>query len=281
VAGTRVPPELLERLYAQVVAGRWRPARATFVSALDTAVARRFGDAAPAEDEVRAFLASLHLADVALACMCREGDEQAWESLINEHRPPLRAAARAMARDGSAEELADSLFADLYSAGAGSGTPLLAYYHGRARLGSWLRTVLAQRYVDRYRAGRRTVPLESAGEVAVPAEQTTRDPHHHDYVLMVQRALDEAIDHLPGDDRLRLRLYYGGSMTLAQIGKLVGEHETTVSRKLERARRQLRQEVDRRLTDQGLSPAAVKAAFDAASSAASLHASRLLAEEGE
>jgi RNA polymerase sigma-70 factor (ECF subfamily) len=248
---------------------------------MDVAVARRFGDAAPSDDEVRTFLASLHLADLALACACRDGDERAWESLINEHRPALRAAARTMARDGSAEELADSLFADLYSAGTGSGRSLLAYYHGRARLGSWLRTVLAQRYVDRYRAGRRTVALENAEEVSVPAEPTTRDPHHHDYVRMVQRALDEAIEGLPGDDRLRLRLYYGGSMTLAQIGKLVGEHEATVSRKLERARRTLRGEVDRRLAEQGLSPEAIKAAFDAASSAATLDASRLLAEEAE
>lgn len=279
VAGTRVPPEVLEQLYAQAIAGRWRPARATFDSALDVAVARRFGDAAPSDDDVRTFLTSLHLADLALACACRDGEERAWEGLIQEHRPALRAAARTMARDGSAEELADSLFADLYSAGTGSGTPLLAYYHGRARLGSWLRTVLAQRYVDRYRAGRRTVALENAGEVPVLAEQT--DPHHHDYVRMVQRALDEAIEALPGDDRLRLRLYYGGSMTLAQIGKLVGEHEATVSRKLERARRTLRGEVDRRLTEQGLPPAAVKAAFEAASSAATLDASRLLAEEAE
>ena len=33
-------------------------------------------------------------------------------------------------------------------------------------------------------------------------------------------------------------------LTLAQIGKLVGEHEATVSRKLERTRRQVRERVE-------------------------------------
>jgi RNA polymerase sigma factor (sigma-70 family) len=184
-----------------------------------------------------------------------------------------------MARDGSADELADSLFADLFATAGGNS--LLAYYHGRARLGSWLRTVLAQRYVDRYRAARRTVALDDDTVRPRAVESPTLDPHHGNYVRLVQRALDDAIGELAAEDRLRLRLYYGGSMTLAQIGRLVGEHEATVSRKLERARRALRTSVEARLRDQGLAPEAIEAAIDAAGSASSLDASRLLAEEPE
>ena len=273
-----VSPQLLQRLYQQA-AGEWRPAPATFEAVLETAVARRFRETRVSARDIEAFLTSLHLADVALACACRDGNERAWEWLVREYRPALRSAARTMARDGSAEELADSLFADLFA--AGSGRSLLAYYHGRARLGSWLRTVLAQRYVDRYRVARRTVPLHEdvlAGAVTEPAPP---DPHHQEYVRLVQGALDDAIKGLAAEDRLRLRLYYGGAMTLAQIGRLAGEHEATVSRKLERARRTLRTAVETRLREQGLTADAIKAAIEAAGSASSLDASRLLAEEPE
>ena len=45
---------------------------------------------------------------------------------------------------------------------------------------------------------------------------------------MAQGALDEAIAALESKDKLRLRLYYGQQLTLAQIGRLTGEHEATV-----------------------------------------------------
>jgi IS30 family transposase len=43
---------------------------------------------------------------------------------------------------------------------------------------------------------------------------------------------------------LRLAYYYVEGATLAEIGRLVGEHEATVSRKLERTRREIRKRVE-------------------------------------
>src|SRR5438046_2437529 len=48
-------------------------------------------------------------------------------------------------------------------------------------------------------------------------------------------------------DRRRLALYYVQSMTLAEIGRLTKEHEATVSRHLTRTRKQIREDVERRL----------------------------------
>ena len=45
---------------------------------------------------------------------------------------------------------------------------------------------------------------------------------------------DPVLDALAPRDRLRLAYYYVEELTLAEIGKLLGEHEATVSRKLER-----------------------------------------------
>ena len=45
-------------------------------------------------------------------------------------------------------------------------------------------------------------------------------------------------------DRSRLRLYYAQDRTLAQIGRELGEHESSVSRNLERVRKELRATVE-------------------------------------
>src|SRR5690606_22215782 len=62
---------------------------------------------------------------------------------------------------GNAAELADELFTDLYR------QSLFRYFHGRSSLATWLRAVLAQRFIDRIRTSRRTVPLDH--EETVPA----------------------------------------------------------------------------------------------------------------
>jgi hypothetical protein len=45
-------------------------------------------------------------------------------------------------------------------------------------------------------------------------------------------------------DRKRLELYYARKKTLAEIGRLLGEHESSASRHLERTRRGLRAQVE-------------------------------------
>ena len=75
-----------------------------------------------------------------------------------------------------------------------------------------------------------------------------------------------AVDRLDSRGRLRLGCYYVQELTLAEIGRLVGEHEATVSRQLARTRRALREDVERQLrVDHGLSEAQVAECFAAAS----------------
>ena len=82
-------------------------------------------------------------------------------------RPALYAAARAIARPDDGRDLADSLYAQLFGVDAKGQQrrSLLDYYHGRARLSTWLRTVLAQRHIDAVRQRARTVPLDEDADV--------------------------------------------------------------------------------------------------------------------
>jgi hypothetical protein len=66
-------------------------------------------------------------------------------------------------------------------------------------------------------------------------------------VKMVQDALTRAIANLPARDRLRLACYYAQDLTLAQTARLLGEHEATSSRQLNRTRHAIREDVEQQL----------------------------------
>jgi RNA polymerase sigma-70 factor, ECF subfamily len=272
-----------QQLYERSGASRWGLSPETFATKLRTCVAKRFqGQTAPPERDADAAARSLHVEDLALACACALGSEPAWEHFIRELRPALYAAARQIA-PAAPQELADSLYAELFGLEVRDGRrrSLLDYYHGRARLATWLRTVLAQRHVDALRSSSRTISLDADERPLEPVDPApAADPERARYVEHAQRALDAALRSLVPRDRLRLRLYHGEGVKLAQIGRVLGEHEATVSRKLDRTRQEIRRYVERALQDDhGLTPAAVAECLVYAAGAPELEISRALAAD--
>jgi hypothetical protein len=75
------------------------------------------------------------------------------------------------------------------------------------------------------------------------------DPDRGRLAAALQQALDTALSGLEPQDRLRLAYYHVDEMTLSQIGRQLGEHEATVSRKLTRIRQTLRDSIDAALRD--------------------------------
>jgi RNA polymerase sigma-70 factor len=187
-------------------------------------------------------------ADLDLASRCAAGEPTAWDRFVCEYRPLLYRAADSLDPNGGARDLADSLYAELYGikAGDGSRASLLRYFKGRSSLATWLRAVLTQRYVDRLRAQRRLEPLpvEDRADAREPA-----DPERERYLSLIQDALSCALARLDDKDRLRLGYYYLHQLTLAQIGRLLKEHEATVSRQLMRTRQTVRGAVERELRE--------------------------------
>jgi RNA polymerase sigma-70 factor (ECF subfamily) len=188
-------------------------------------------------------------ADLELARLCADGDERAWERFVREYRPLLYRAADALDHTQGARDIADSLYADLYGIKTSDGErkSLFRYYQGRSSLATWLRAVLAQRYVDRVRVLRKMdSPL--AEDAAVHTGEP--DPERARYVVLVQRALRRAVAGLTARDRLRLGCYYVQELTLAETGRLMNESEATSSRRLARSRATLRQDVEQKLREE-------------------------------
>jgi RNA polymerase sigma factor (sigma-70 family) len=292
------PPALgdvLEHCWRKASApGEWNLSRAQFEAALARSAAHQFsgGSSKPDAGAIRSYLETLHHADLALSCACSAGSDAAWELFVTQFRQELYRAARAITGSGAsggdadARELADSLYADLYGLRESEGRrrSLFDYFHGRSKLGTWLRAILAQRHVDAIRRARKLEPLENetGGERADIAERAAAaqaasagagtshaaagdpsDPNRARYLSLLQAALAAALGSLEARDRLRLAYYYADERTLAEIGRLLGEHEATVSRKLERTRRGIREHVDSALRDdKKLSDAQVQLCYE-------------------
>jgi RNA polymerase sigma factor (sigma-70 family) len=272
---------LLARAFKRSNAARWSLSQASFALALERSVASRFATEVRTPALVAEYVDSLNLEELALACACAEGHASAWSYFIDCHRPGLRAAARAIAGDAAGAELADSIYAELYGLEERDGRrrSLFDYFHGRSRLSTWLRAILAQRHVDRVRIEKRLEPFDETvhGESATAPTSGPPDAERTRFARLAQRALSTAIRRLAPPDRLRLSAYYLQRLTLAEIGRLVGEHEATVSRKLDRLRRQLRGDVERSLRDEhGLDEAQIRACFEYALDDAGLDLERVL-----
>ena len=187
-------------------------------------------------------------ADLELARLCAEGNEPAWERFVREYRPLLYRAADALDRTQGARDIADSLYADLYGINASTGErqSLFRYYQGRSSLATWLRAVLAQRYVDRVRVQRKMEPLP---DEELPARSQEPDPDRARYAELLRQALERAVAALTARDRLRFGCYYVQELTLAETGRVLKESEATSSRQLARARLTIRRDVERQLRD--------------------------------
>lgn len=257
---------LVNQLFADSGAASWGLSRPVFTAALETSVQKHFHNQPPSHAQLQTYLSSLHLGDLALACACAAGLPAAWDYFVATFRAYLRSAAGAILRcppDSPAScELADSLFADLYGlSDAPHRRSLFRYFHGRSSLKTWLRAVLAQRHIDSIRATRRFTELEgSDGHADLPASPRASllvqknaadgqppDPHRAELVALFRRTLEVALGLLDPRDRERLRLYYAAQHTLAEIGRHFGEHESSVSRHLDRIRRELRLHVEQAL----------------------------------
>jgi RNA polymerase sigma-70 factor (ECF subfamily) len=253
----RLPDAAVRRLYGRARAEHWDVPIETFAAALERSAQHAASGDLDAH-ALEAFLETLHLEDLALACACAAGHEGAWEHFIRQYRPALYRAADAIDPSGNARESADSIYGELFglSERDGERRSLFLYFHGRSGMATWLRAVLAQRHVDRVRSVRRLEHLP-ADETLDKARTTVRgalpppgeDPARPGYVAAIRRAVTAVVASLAPRDRLRLACYYAQDLTLAQIGLALGEHEATVSRHMARARREIRHAVERHLRE--------------------------------
>ena len=244
--------ELLEDLHAKAACEKIGLTRESFAEILCDVAAKYLP--AATETEARTFLLTLRVDELALARACAAGNNSAWELFLTRYREKLYLSALRIAReDSAARDLADSLFAELYGTTIRDGERVskLASFTGRGSLEGWLRTVLAQEFVNRYRRTRRLVSLEEESEEGLqfaapePEQLPSADPR-------LEAATSAALASLEAEDRMVLAAYYLDGRTLAEIARMVGVHESTISRKVDKLAKSLRKKILAGMTQQGL-----------------------------
>ncbi len=128
----------------------------------------------------------------------------------------------------------------------------LTYYSGRGSLEGWLRTVLAQEYVNTYRKQRRLVSLDEESEEGVQFAATPSEPAVVSDPRL-ENAIDAALGSLEAEERFILASYFLDGRTLAQIAQALSVHESTISRKIEKLTKGLRKQTMKNLVRQGMS----------------------------
>jgi RNA polymerase sigma-70 factor (ECF subfamily) len=245
-----VVQELLAELHAKSGCDKLRMTRESLAEIL-CEVGAKSTTAAASETELRTFFLNLRVEELALARACAAGNNSAWELFLTRYREKLYLSALRIAReDSAARELADSLYADLYGTTTRDGQRIskLASYTGRGSLEGWLRTVLAQEYVNRYRRTKRLISLDEESEEgtqfrapAMKEEVSSADPRLQ--VATLESATDEALSCLSGEERMILSAYYLDERTLAEIARMLGVHESTISRKVDKLAKSLRKQL--------------------------------------
>jgi RNA polymerase sigma-70 factor (ECF subfamily) len=217
---------------------------------------RRASDPAD-EAECEAYLAHLRADELCLAIACERGDEAAWRDFETGYRHGMLQAARALTKDeAESDDLVQSLYGDLYGVRTDGEERLskFAHYSGRGSLGGWLRAVVYQAFIDRKRQTARFEQVEEADEFERLAARAphllgppgTRPDEIADERLReaTEAAIRQAFDALESRDRLLLYHYYFDDLTLREIGRLMGVHEATISRWLQRAQRRARRKTE-------------------------------------
>lgn len=213
--------------------------------------------------EIGKFIDEIQADDLCLIIACERGDESAWNDLVKRFTTTVRSAARsATANEDAAEDLAQSIWAELYGLRVrndGRRASKLAYYSGRGSLAGWLRAVVAQLSVDTFRKQSKLVQTEEDADLDRLARDARVSETQAFVVSAVSNpeqslsnrfaqtdlhdALGKAVQELAAEDRLLVKLYYFDNLRLREAGLVLGVHEATASRRLTRIQTDLRKRV--------------------------------------
>lgn len=122
--------------------------------------------------------------------------------------------------------------------------PRITQYTGRGSLGGWLRTVAARQALSARRSEKRVAPIEDVPELALHDTPEFNCLRHEHRSLFVGK-LKEAFGALDRHERTLLRLRYANGMTAVSLAKTYGVHESTMSRRLASARKQMASNFER------------------------------------
>ena len=182
----------------------------------------------------------------ALLSLALVGDERAIRVLVRRYNQRLFRVARSVLRnDAEAEDVVQETYVRAFSG--------LSGFRGEAQLSTWLTRIALNEALGRLRRRRPTVELSDAelreGQVLmVPTMPRESDPEAEAGRSHVRLVLEEAVDGLPEAFRLVFILRDVEGMSIEETAGHLAIRAQTVKTRLHRARKLLREAIEKRLS---------------------------------
>jgi RNA polymerase sigma-70 factor len=188
------------------------------------------------DGDPRDYVARLCLDELYLAVACSRGEEAAWRECRERFFAYIRDFAKRFVHERAAADVADQVIADLWQRGR------IAKYDGRSTLRTWLGAVVAHAAINAGKAERRMIAFEPPmmERPPAPADAIEDVETRRAFAALVA----QAIAGLEPEGKLLLLLYYEQGLTLDQMEGVVGVSKATLSRRLDRLRRGLREAIE-------------------------------------
>ncbi|MCB8819298.1 RNA polymerase sigma factor [Microvirga rosea] len=190
------------------------------------------------------------LDDKALVELARGRERAAFRQIMQRHNRQLYRVARSVLRDDSeAEDVVQEAYARAFAH--------LDQFRGEARLSTWLTRITLNEALGRLRQRRPSVDLAAIdsisdqGETRVIFLSSSRqdgDPEAAAARAEVRRLLERAVDQLPDPFRMVFVLRDIEELSIEETASHLGLRPETVKTRLHRARRLLRQSLDKTLS---------------------------------
>src|SRR5687768_4942485 len=198
----------------------------------------------PVEQAVLAQTAADELTDEAIVDRVRGGDVALYEILVRRHNQRLYRAIRAILRnDGDVEDVMQQAYVDAYTH--------LAQFRGTAKFSTWLTRIAVNRAIRSGRGARRGLELAPPAanhELAIAqAPAPNLDPEHAMYGHELKVVLESLIEELPDTSRLVFVMREVEGLSTAETAACLEINEETVKTRLHRAKRLLKDRLDRQL----------------------------------
>jgi RNA polymerase sigma-70 factor (ECF subfamily) len=193
-----------------------------------------------------------NVSDLELARAASAGDESAFAEIVRRYGPRVfRVAGRFFRRREQAEEAAQEVFLKAFTE--------LESFEGRGSLEGWLTRIATNTCLNLVRGARRRPELtasdlsEDEGALIenLLAEEATERQQAVERGLVAADLAGRVLETLPPDDRLVLLMLDGEEASVKEVAEATGWSESNVKVKAFRARRRMREAVEKLLSRGG------------------------------
>lgn len=166
-----------------------------------------------------------------------QGDRSAYALLVDRHRHLVYTLALRMLNNAEdAEEAAQDVFIKAYHA--------LRAYNGKSKFSTWLYTITRNTCISRSRSNKQVVmPQEEDKLAGLAGHDETHNQQQEQQTR--KKILAHAINMLAADEAEIITLYYIHEQTVDELSKILGLGVSNVKVKLYRARKKLKEILDR------------------------------------